>query len=372
MKKIILIVGIFVLVACSPKSGADKKAQLEKLKAESEKMAEQIKKLEKEIAAEGGSVSSKKEKIVAVTTVQPQAFKHYIEIQGKIDADKNITVSAKIPGTVAKINVEAGDEVKEGQILASLDNQVMAQGVAELQSSLAFVNNIYLKQKNLWDQKIGSEIQYLTAKNNKESLEKKLATLNEQLDMANIKSPITGTVDEVMLKLGQTVAPGIPCARVVNLSSLKAEAEVAESYGSKIHQGNEVIVHLPDVNKDINAKISFSGQVINALTRTFTVEVQLDGNNAELRPNMLAVLKIVDYKSDMSLVVPVNSVQNTEEGQYVMLAVPSKGKMIAKKQPVTVGSIYNGLAEIKSGLSKGDKVITTGYQDLDEGDAVKF
>ncbi len=372
MKKVILIFGVFVLVACSSKKDGDKKMQLEKLKGEQEKISAQIKKLEEELALEGDRTSSKKEKTVAVSTIQSQPFMHYIDVQGKVDADQNITISAKTPGTVAKINVKAGDEVREGQILASLDNQILVQGVQELQSSLAFAINIYLKQKNLWDQKIGSEIQYLTAKNNKESLEKKLATLNEQLDMSNIKSPINGTIDEMMLKLGQSIAPGLPCVRVVNLSLLKAKAEVAESYGSKIRQGNNVIVHFPDINKDINAKISFSGKVINTLTRTFTVEVQLDGNNAELRPNMLAILKIVDYKNDMSLVVPVNAVQNSEEGEYVMVATTTNGQMVAKRQPVTVGSIYNGMAEIKNGLTKGEKIITTGYQNLDNGDIIKF
>ncbi len=372
MKKIVLIFSVFVLVACSSKKEGDKTAQLEKLKSEQEKISEQIKVLEKEMALEAGSATAKKEKIVAVTALESSSFKHYLDVQGKVDADQNITVSAKTPGTVAKINVNVGDEVKVGQILATLDNQIGYQGLQELQSSLAFANNVYMKQKNLWDQKIGSEIQFLTAKNNKESLERKLATMNEQLDMSNIKSPINGTVDEMMLKLGQTVAPGLPCVRVVNLSSLKAKAEVSESYGAKIRQGSEVVVHFPDINKDVTGKISFSGKVINSLTRTFTVEVLLDKNNPELRPNMLAILKIVDYKSDQSIVVPVNTVQNSEEGQFVMMAQTVNGKKTAKKQAVTVGSVYNGLAEIKKGLSKGDKIITTGYQDLDEGDGIKF
>jgi membrane fusion protein (multidrug efflux system) len=372
MKKLILVLGIFALAACSSKHTGDKQAELEKLRKEQEGLAAKIKKLETEIAATGGGGTSKKEKIVALSAVEESNFKHYLEIQGKVEAEQNITLSAKLPGTVSKILVKTGDDVKTGQVLATLDNQVSVQTLQELQSSLAFANNVYQKQKNLWDQKIGSEIQFLTAKNNKESLERKMATLNEQLDMSNIKSPIDGTVDDMMLKLGQTVAPGLPCVRIVNLSILKAKAEVSENYAAKIHQGNEVIVHFPDINKDVKAKVNFAGKVINTLTRTFTVEVLLEANSQDIRPNMLAVLKIADYSNEHALVVPVNVVQNSEEGQYVMVASADKGKSIAKKQIVSVGSVYNGVAEIKTGLTKGEKIITTGYQDLDNGDVVKF
>jgi membrane fusion protein (multidrug efflux system) len=372
MKKIIILLGIFALVGCGSKKTTDKKAELEQLKKEQEKVVEKITKLEKEIAAEGGGGSAKKEKVVALTAIQEMPFKHYLEIQGKVDADQNITVSAKLPGTISKILVKTGDDVKEGQVLATLDNQISYQSMQELQSSLAFANNVYQKQKNLWDQKIGSEMQFLTAKNNKESLERKMATLNEQLDMSNIKSPINGTVDDMMLKLGQTVAPGLPCVRIVNLSLLKVKAEVSENYASKIHQGNEVILHFPDINKDIHAKVNFVGKVINTLTRTFTVEVLLDPNATDLRPNMLAILKIADYSNDHALVVPVNVLQNSEEGNYVMVASVANGKSIAKKQIVSVGNTYNGVAEIKNGINKGEKIITTGYQDLDNGDIIKF
>ena len=157
-------------------------------------------------------------KNVSTTVLELKGFKHFVEIQGKLDADQNIMLSAKTGGMVTRVNVKAGDAVRTGQVLAELDNQIIFQSIAEVKSSLEFANNVYLKQKNLWDQKIGTEIQYLTAKNNKESIEARLNTLYEQLDMTRIKSPINGTADDVMLKVGQTAAPGFPAIRVVNLS----------------------------------------------------------------------------------------------------------------------------------------------------------
>ena len=356
------------LLACSPKT--DKKAQLEKLKTEQSALNDKITALEKELAL-SDTTRVIKVKNVSVTELGLQSFIHYIEIQGKIDAEQNVIVNAKTMGIVMKINVATGDEVKVGQTLAILDNAVIKQGIEEVNSALSFANNVYQKQKNLWDQKIGTEIQFLTAKNNKESLEKKLATLYEQLDMSNIKSPIDGVVEEVFLKLGQSAAPGIPCFRVVNYSLLKAKAEVAEAYISKVKQGEEVIIHLPDINQDITARISFAGRVINPMSRTFTVEILIKPD-AVYHPNMVAILKIADYKVDESIVVPVNIVQNSEEGAYIFIASTENGKTVAKKQIVTVGLIYDGKAEIKKGLNKGDKLISTGYQDLNNGEAIKM
>lgn len=368
MKKIALIIGLFALIACG-KKGGDKQARLEELKSQQEKISAEIAQLEKELSS--GQKTKMKEVNVTVSEVRPSSFKHYVEIQGKIESDQNVTITPKMPGTVTKVLVKAGDQVSEGQLLATLDNAVSQQGLQELESSLAFANSVYQKQKNLWEHKIGSEIQYLTAKNNKEALEKKLATMKEQADMANIKSPISGTVDEVMIKVGQAAAPGAPALRVVNLSNLKAKADVAEAYSSKVHKGSEVTVKLPDLNKTIDTKVSYAGKVINPLSRTFNMEVELN-NDADLRPNMLAVLKVVDYKADSVISVPVNIVQNSEEGKYVMVASVVNGKKVAEKRIVEVGNISEGVAEIKKGLKPSDKVITTGFQDLDNGQPIKF
>ena len=370
MKKIIIILSLFVFViGCKPE---DKKAKLDKLKKQQSEISDQIKELEKEIAAEGKTGDSAKVKYVSVTPIELKPFKHFVEIQGKVDADQNINVSAKIPGLVTNVNVKEGDVVHSGQVLAEIDDQLIKQNIDEVKNSWELANTIYEKQKNLWDQKIGSEVQFLTAKNQKESLEKRMATLQGQLDMTKIKSPVNGTVDNVSLKAGQSTSPGMPSIRVVNLSKLKVKADVAEAYASKVKVGNDVIVDFPDLGKEITTKITFVGTVIDQLNRTFGVEVKLDSNIPDYHPNMITVLKIIDYQKDSSMVVPLNVVQNSEEGKYVFLAVTKDGKTVAKKEMVSVGLTYGGMTEITAGLNPSDKVITTGFQDLNDGELLKF
>jgi membrane fusion protein (multidrug efflux system) len=370
---LILLIFASLIAGCAKSELEEKKAKLEELKASQKKTEEEIATLEKEVAKLDTSVK-KESKVtnIAITPVNTQPFRHFIEVQGRVDADQNITISAKTGGAITRINVSAGDKVSAGQVLAEIDNALVLQGIAELKTGLAFATSAYNKQKKLWDQKIGSEMQYLTAKNQKESLEGKLATMYSTLDMSRIKSPISGTVDEVMLKLGQTIAPGMPAVRVVNLSKLKAKAEVPEAYASKVKIGNSAMVFFPDIKKEVNTKITFTGKVINPTNRTFTVEVALDPSKNEYHPNMIAVVKIADYENMSAVVVPVNMVQYSETGPYVMVAVEKNGQKFAKRNTVKIGGSYNGLAEITEGLLVGEKLITTGYIGLNEGDRIKY
>ncbi len=371
MKKALLFITAIALIAsCGKKGNSDKKlAQLEELKKQQAEISLKIKDLEIAIAAEGKAIDNTKYKNVIITDASVKSFAHYLDIQGKIDAEENITISAKMPSTVTKILVKAGKQVRVGELLAELDNSTIIAGIDELKTGMQLTNTLFEKQKSLWDQKIGTEVQYLQAKSQKESLDKKLATLYEQLEMTKIKSPINGTIDEVMLRIGQATAPGAPGIRIVNMSSLKAKAEVAEAYAGRIKEGNQVKISLPDLKKEIIAKITYSGKVINPMNRSFTVEAGLDGNQ-DLHPNMLAILKIADYRNDSALVVPINTVQNSEEGQFVMVAKQNGKNIVAERRKVKQGLSYNGNVEILEGLNVGDKVITTGYQDLNQGDAL--
>jgi membrane fusion protein (multidrug efflux system) len=360
------IAGLSVLMACAPTDTDKKKAELEKLKKEAETLNAKIATLEVEIAATD-TTSEQKMRMVVVQPVTAAPFKSYIQVQGKVDADENVSLAAETGGAVTRINVKVGDEVSVGKVLAETDNKVIQQGIAELQGGLELANTVYMKQKNLWDQKIGTEIQYLTAKNQKESLERKMATLQEQLDMTRIKSPINGVVDAVDIKLGQVTAPGIPIIRVVNFNNLKIKGEVAETHATKIKTGDEVEIIFPDINDTIHAKIDFVAKVINPMTRTFSVQVNLD-NKKEYHPNMVAILRIVNYSNEKAIVVPVNLIQKTEEGDYVTIA--EKGK--AKRVEIKVGKTYNGNTEIVAGLKEGDELVVRGFQDLNEGENIKF
>ncbi len=371
MKNILILTTLSILLFACGSSAPDKKVELENLKTELATLSDKIKKLETEIAATDTTTKIKMLD-VEVSPVAAMPFKSYVQVQGKLDAEENVAVSPQMGGTVKSIYVNEGDAVKAGQILAELDNAVMKQGIEELKNQLAFATDLYNKQKNLWDQKIGSEVQYLSAKNNKEAMEKKMQTMNEQLDMYKIKSPINGTVDEVSLKLGQIAAPGFPAVRVVNMNSLKVKADIAESYAGKIMEGNDVIIEFPDMNKTLDAKVSFVSRVINNMNRTFNVQVSIS-SEPNYHPNMIAHLNIVDYQSVSSIVIPLNVVQNSENGNYVFLSVKNeKGKTVAHKQIVRTGREYKGQIEILEGLKEGDSLITTSYQDVEDGELLKI
>jgi RND family efflux transporter MFP subunit len=368
----ISLIGLVLLSAC--KDGgklAEKKGQLDKIKGEIASLETKAKVLEEEIAKLDTSANTEqKSKIVALTEIVRQSFRHYIDIHGRIDADENVMVSPKMPGTVSAVYVKTGDMVQAGQVLAQLDDKSARQSLEEMKKRMELAGIVYEKQKNLWDQKIGSEIAYLQAKNNKESLDKALDAAKEQIENFKVKALVSGVVDAVDLKVGQMASPGITSIRVVNNSKLKVKAEVAETYAAKVHQGNSVMLFFPDLGTEATSSVTYASKVISPMTRTFTVEALLPAGSPDYRPNMVAVLKIIDFEDNASMVVPINTVQNSEEGQYVYVATTEKNKTIAAKRMVETGLNYGGKIVIKSGLQLGDKLITTGYQDLNDGQEI--
>jgi RND family efflux transporter MFP subunit len=377
MKAIQLIVfsAIVILSSCGKKNEADaKKDQLTELKKQRDELDAQIKDLEKQTGPVEASLASGDLKIkeVATTAVAKKRFDHNVEVQGRVDSDKNVLVSPESSGTITKINVQMGDKVRKGQVLAELDGSLMAQNLEEVKGQLNHAKVIYDKQKVLWDQKIGSEVQYLTAKNNKESLENRLATLQRQYNMSKIKSPIDGTVDDSRFKVGEAIMAGLPMFRVVNLSEFKVVAEIAEAYQSEINKGDEVTVILPDAGQELKAKVSDKSSAIDAMNRTFKIEIKLNGKNINLRPNMIAKVKINDYTNKAAFVAPINTVQESDAGPYIYVAEKENDNYKVKKQFVKTGKSYLDLVEIKEGLKVGDLLITTGFQDLSEGQLIKF
>lgn len=364
------VVAVVFLTACSSTS-VDKATQLTKLKADQAALVKQITKLEKELAAENPNAVVVKSKDVGVAEVAPRKFDHYIQTQGKIDSEDNIVVSAKSMGVITQVFVREGDLVSKGQTLAQIDNTLMIRSIDELKAGLELSNTVYNRQKNLWDQKIGTEVQFLQAKNNKEGLEKRLATMNEQLDMTRIKSLINGTVDAVNVKVGENAAPGAPAFRVINTDRLKVVAGVSEAFITSIKKGNKVLVEISDTGKKIESTVSFVGRNIDQLSRTFPVEVALP-TSADLRPNMTAVVRVIFYSDPAALCVPVNVVQDIN-GEKIVYVVETDGKQtVARKKVVEVVGVYGNLAQIKSGIKTGDKIITVGYQGLNDGEFVKI
>jgi RND family efflux transporter MFP subunit len=265
--------------------------------------------------------------------------------------------------------------VKKGQVLAELDADVLDQQLTDLNTLLAFVTDLYNKQKELWDQKIGSEVQYLTAKNNMESLQNKIAIIKDQINMSNITSPIDGTVEEIPIKVGQLAAVGsvVPAFRIMNFSKAKAVSDIGEANTAKIKTGDQVKIFLPDLNKELTERVTFASKYINPVNRTFMVEVTLPPANDVYRANMIAILKIKDYSKPEAVAIPQNFVQaSRDEGHHVFVAEKENGKKVARKRNVEPGITYDGLTEIISGLKPGDVLITAGYKDLYDGQFIDY
>lgn len=359
-----------IIVGCSSTS-KDKGAQLEALKAEQVKIANQIVVLEAALAKENPEMVTVRAKEVGVSELSTRTFDHYVQTQGRVEAEDDINVSAKAMGVVTNVYVNEGDKVSAGQILAQIDNKVIVTGIAELKSQLNLVNTVFERQKNLWEQKIGTEVQYLQAKTNKESMEKRLASLNEQNEMTRIKSPISGFADAVYVKSGQNIAPGLPAVHIVNFSDLKIKANISEAYSTAIHKGDKAMVMVSELNKEIEARVTFVGKTIDPLSRTFVVEVKLP-TNPDLRPNMTGVVKVVYLTENAALVVPVNAVQTVNNEKIVYVAEKDGNNTIARKRVVTISDVFNNMTHVKSGLSVGEKIITFGYQGLNDGEVIKM
>lgn len=367
---ILTLVLLSTLVACSP--NGDKKSQLEKLKTERENLNTQILKLEAEINPNQQKID--KAVTVKVLKLTTSPFNHFVEIQGVVDGDQNVSVSPQMVGVVTNVYVREGSQVKKGDILATLDAQVLKQSVEEVRTQLDMANIMFEKQKNLWDKKIGSEIQFLQAKTGKESLERRIKTLQEQISMANIVAPISGSVESVPLKVGQLASPGLPTSviRVINMSSAKITADISENFASRIKNGNQAFVRFPDLGQEIETKLSFTSRFIDPSNRTFRVECKLSTKEVELRANMIAYVKIKDYSNESCLILPVNIIQSNQDGKFVYVIAKDGDKNTAVRKKITIGMDYNGSAEILSGLNTGDQVITAGFQNLKEGSPVIF
>ncbi|MEX2232568.1 MAG: efflux RND transporter periplasmic adaptor subunit, partial [Cyclobacteriaceae bacterium] len=249
------VVIVALLAACSAATPEDdKQARLEKLQEQQASLNKEILKLQSEIETETpDSLKTIKAKDVGVSELTLQKFDHFVQTQGHVESENNILVSAKSMGVVTHVNVTEGQQVSKGQVLAQIDNSVIERSIEGMESQLELATSVYERQKNLWDQKIGTEVQFLQAKTQKESLEKQLASLLEQNDMARIKAPISGTVDEIFVKVGENIAPGMPAVRVVNAADLKIQARVSEAYITDIKKGDKVLVNISELKKEVEA-----------------------------------------------------------------------------------------------------------------------
>ena len=399
MKKLtfalLTVTTLALLAACggSNKDAAalisDKKAAIEKLKSQNTKNEEEIKKLQAELEKiDSNAANAAKIKLVNVAPVLVQDFKHYIDLQGHVDAENISYISPRgMPGQVKAVYVVQGQYVKKGQALLKLDDAIMQQQVVAarqqlegIKTQLGFARNLYNRQKNLWEQGIGTEVQLITSRTNVESLENQLKSAQEsvqvaveQLKTANVVSDVNGVADIVNIRVGETfqgMTQAGPQIKIVNTSSLKVVSNIPENYLTRLHKGTPVEVVIPDANKKVTSSISLISQAIDITQRGFVAEARIPADPA-LKPNQTAILKIMDYTAPNAVVIPVNTVQTDETGKYVYVLVQgSNGRSVAKKQTVLIGEVYGNNVEIKSGLKGGEQLVVEGYQSLYEGQLI--
>lgn len=359
---------IIVLYSCN----SNPSARLDKLRQQQAAIAEEIRELEAE-QKDSTLLDTTSFRFVGVTEIRREPFNHYIRVQGKVDGDQNVSVYAEVPGTVNRRFVNIGLRVSKGQVLAQLDDTQVRKQLETLETQYQFASEMFEKQQRLWEQKIGSEVQYLQSKTNKESLERQIASLNEQLSKFKITSPIIGTVEEVNIKPGMVVSPDprLAAFRVVAFNNMKVSAEVSEAYSSQVNAGERLLITFPDIAKEVEATVDFVSKYINPVNRTFIIESAIP-DIENLKANMVAVIQINDYRNPDAIQLPMNVIQTDLSGSYVYRVQNDDGYRAAVKQKVTIGNSYNGMAEITEGLSEGDLVVSTGFQDLVEGEYIRF
>jgi membrane fusion protein (multidrug efflux system) len=367
---------IFMLLAgCTGGEKQDLKAkqkELSDLKSKQRDIAAKITVLEKEIAKLDTSLKvAAKAKLIGVDTLAPTTFKHFVEVEGQVDAKENVLALQLAPGVVTSVLVSVGDYVHKGQVLFTTDASATESQIATLRTQLSLATSVFEKQDRLWKENIGSEVQYLQAKTNKEAAESQLAQLKNAVELTKCKSPIDGVVDEIRVKIGDMAAPSqaMPGVRVVNNSSLVIKAKLSDAQIGLLEVGDVVKVFFPDINTTIESKVSFVGQVVDKQSRTFNVEVKLDNRNANYKSNMIARLQINDDVQKNVITVPTNTIQQNDKGENYVLVVENH---IAVKKVVVVGSEYNGTSVIKKGLNKGDKLISFGYSEVVDGQNVSY
>ena len=382
MKRYFATILFFSLIAASCGSSKkdaagnlnDKKAELQKLKGEQVKLTEQITALEKEIAKLDTSVVAKP-KLVAVMAIDPQNFEHFIDLQGKVDAT-NIAYVAPPNGqggVVKALYVKQGQAVRKGQVLARLDDQLIRQQIAPLQVQLSAAEDTYRRTKNLFDQGVGTYQNVLNAQTQVETLRRNIGVIQKQAALMTVTAPMSGVAETVNVRVGETftgVSAMGPQISIVNTGNLKIVAQVPENYLGRVGVGTTLQVVLPNAaNKTLTTKVNVAGKIIDPTSRSFQIEAPVP-SDPSLKPNQIAIVKIKDYDAPNAITIPLNVLQNDEEGKYVMVAAKEGAKTVARKRRVQVGELYGERLEIKSGLQSGDVIVTGGYQELYEGQAI--
>ncbi|MGB0402472.1 MAG: efflux RND transporter periplasmic adaptor subunit [Salibacteraceae bacterium] len=314
--------------------------------------------------------TTKKKALVSVENAQIENFKHFFQVYGTVQSDQNVQVYSELSGKIMDFKVEEGDRVSKGQVMVVVDVSVLQNQERELNTRLELAETTFQKQKRLWDQNIGSEMQYLQAKSNRDGIKSSLKTLQSQIAMGNIKAAFSGIVDETFIKEGEMAMPGMPLLRLVNLNEVFIKADVSENYLGRVKEGDKVVVSLPSVGVNLSSTIERTGQFINEANRTFKIKTTIKNTDQVLKPNMVALLEIEDFSADSSVVIPTSLLLQGAGGvQYVYVVGNSS---IVKKTPVTVGMTYKDKALITEGLIGNEVIVDKGARSIRDGEQVNI
>jgi RND family efflux transporter MFP subunit len=377
MKKISILIIVISLFSCtSKKKEIFLPDSIEGLKIEKKKIEKARDSLDIILSKIEDKIDDldtiKKLQTVTTFTVKPVVFKHFIHVQGNTETDKNVVIRPLSSGQITKVFVKEGQFVSKGQILMQIDDAILRNSVSEIENQLSLASTTFERQKRLWKQKIGSEMQFLQAKTQKEALEKKIKTLQSQLNNYKIRAPFSGIVDDVIAKLGDLASPQSPVVRLINLNNMYIESDISENYLKFIKKGNEAIVLLPAIKGKIKTKVSKVGNYINPDNRSFKVRVNIKNRDRNIKPNMLADINIKDYENKKAIVIPSNLVQIDENGKTFVFKVSKKDNdFVVEKKIVETGREYQGKIEILKGLKPDDKIVNEGARSVSEGQKVK-
>jgi RND family efflux transporter MFP subunit len=381
LKSVLWLLLAALIVACKPSAEkAEPGSQsLDELRGQLSEKQGQFKQLEAEIEALSARITEldttdKPRRLVTLDTIDLEDYKHFVDFQATVQSDEVARVSADIGGRITRLLIREGQMVQRGQLVARLDVETLQRQMEELETNLALATTVYERQQKLWEQKIGSEIQWIEAKSNKERLEKAKSTLQANLAKASVYAPCNGVVEVVNVKEGEFLAPGVPMAMIVNIKKIKVVANLPESYIGKVRRGDKVTIAFPTLQKEINATISLIGKTISEGNRTFVVEAPVQQMPDDLlKPNLLARMKINDFTQKNAVIVKAELLQQESNGkQFVFVKSGPDTNALATKKFVEVDQIFEDKILIRSGLKKGDVIIAEGARGLSDNELISF
>lgn len=380
MKKILIILTTILLVSCGGKEPtvdeliaqgdakaiAAMKTSLNTQKGEIEQAIEKIQKYQNEHGDKPINTQ------VSTMNVKDTVFTHYVELQGSVDTKQNITIMPEMAGLLTQVYVKEGQNVSAGQVLAKIDDGGLSQQIQQMQVQEQLAKTTFERQKRLWDQNIGSEIQYLQAKANYEAQSKAISSMQKTIAKTTVRAPFSGTIDDVITEQGTVVSPGMSqLFRLVSLKDMYINVDVPETYITSITKGTDVTVEFPVLGESMKSKIRQTSNYINPANRSFSIEIPVSNKSGMVKPNLTAKLKINDYTAQNAILVPLSVISENQDGeQYVMIATQNDNGLVAMRRKVETGKASGDLIEIIAGLKAGDKVITEGARTVKEGQLI--